>query len=105
MQQRPLWQLILLRNVAWFLLSLVLAVLVWLTAVSQSNPFEERRMVGIPLRVNHAPGLVVTNETSLPQTVTVELIGQRSEVSVLTTDDVLVTADLADWARDAHGSI
>ncbi|HLU10143.1 MAG TPA: CdaR family protein, partial [Oceanobacillus sp.] len=91
-----------LRNVAWFLLSLVLAILVWVTAVSQSNPFEERRMPGIPLRVNQAPGLVIVNEASLPQTVTVRLIGQRSEITMLTQDDVVVTANLADLGPGTH---
>src|SRR5690606_424526 len=102
MQQRPVWQQVLLRNVAWFLLSLVLAILVWVTAVSQSNPFEERRMPGIPLRVNQAPGLVIVNEASLPQTVTVRLIGQRSEITMLTQDDVVVTANLADLGPGTH---
>jgi YbbR domain-containing protein len=102
MQQRPAWQQVFLSNLAWFLLSLLLAVLVWVTAVSQSNPFEERRMTGIPLRVNQAPGLVVVNEDSLPPTVAVRLIGQRSEVIVLTTDDVVVTANLAELGPGTH---
>lgn len=102
MQQRPLWQQVFLRNVAWFLLSLALAVLVWVTAVSQSNPFEERRMTNITLRVNQAPGLVIVNEASLPQSVAVQLIGQRSEVSLLTADDVVVTADLTRLGTGTH---
>jgi YbbR domain-containing protein len=102
MQQRPAWQQVFFRNVAWFLLSLVLAVLVWVTAVSQSNPFDERRMTGIPLRVNQAPGLVVVNEANLPQIVTVQLIGQRSEVTLLAPDDVVVTADLTRLGPGTH---
>ena len=102
MQQRPLWQQMLLRNVAWFLLSLVLAVFVWVTAVSQSNPFEQRRMTGIPLRVTQAPGLVVVNATDLPPTVTAQLIGQRSEVVLLTSDDIVITADLTRLGPGTH---
>jgi YbbR domain-containing protein len=102
MQQRPLWQQMLLRNVAWFLLSLVLAVFVWVTAVSQSNPFEQRRMTGIPLRVNQAPGLVAVNAADLPPTVTVQLIGQRNEVVLLTSDDVVVTVDLTRLGPGTH---
>jgi YbbR domain-containing protein len=102
MQPRPLWQQVVISNVGWFLVSLVLAILVWVTAVSQSNPFEERRLAGIPLRVTAPADLVITNESSLPPTVAAQVIGQRSEVSMLTADDVVVTADLTGMGPGTH---
>lgn len=89
-------------NLIWFLLSLVLAIVVWLTAVSQSDPFEQRRMPGVPLRVNIDSGLIITNDSSLPTSVTVQVVGQRSALSLLTTDDVVVTADLRGLSPGTH---
>ena len=89
-------------NVVWFLLSLVLAVFVWLTAVSQSDPFEQRRLAGVPLRVAVDPGLIITNEADLPSTVSVQVIGQRSTINLLTTEDVVVSADLSGREPGTH---
>lgn len=93
---------IIAQNLSWFLLSLLLAVLVWITAVSQSNPFEQRRVAGIPLRTAYDPGLVITNESGLPSVVSAQIVGQRSDITLLTTDDVVVTADLTGLAPGTH---
>jgi YbbR domain-containing protein len=93
---------IITQNLSWFLLSLLLAVLVWITAVSQSNPFEQRRVVGIPLRITHDPGLVITNEADLPSVASAQIVGQRNEISLLTTDDVVVTANLTGLGTGTH---
>jgi YbbR domain-containing protein len=93
---------IITHNLSWFLLSLLLAVLVWITAVSQSNPFEQRRVVGIPLRITFDEGLVITNQSELPSVASAQIVGQRNEISLLTTDDVVVTADLGGLAPGTH---
>lgn len=93
---------IITRNLSWFLLSLLLAVLVWITAVSQSNPFEQRRVVGIPLRITYDEGLVITNQSELPSVASAQIVGQRNDISLLTTDDVVVTANLTGLGPGTH---
>jgi YbbR domain-containing protein len=101
MQSNSLRQVI-ARNLIWFVLSLILAIFAWITAVQQSDPFEQRRLPGVPLRVNVESGLIITNEAELPPSVSVLLDGQRNALNLLTSDDVVVTANLNGLEPGTH---
>jgi YbbR domain-containing protein len=82
-----------IENLGWFLASLVLAFFVWVIAISQSDPIQQRQFSQIPVRIEPDPGFLVTNNP--PRTVRVNVRAQSSVLDVLTPDDIVVRADLA----------
>jgi YbbR domain-containing protein len=102
MQQKPLTlRQTVLSNLFWFLASLVLAFAVWMVAVAQRDPIEERRLperATIQFIVDDA--MVITDSSS--QNAVLRARGQRSAVSLLTTEDVTVTADLRGLPPGVH---
>jgi len=89
-----------LENLLWFAGSLALAFFVWVIAVSQTDPIQERRLTGVPVQIVPDDGLLITNNPRETATVTVR--GQRSEIDLLTNDDVLVWADLKGLQAGSH---
>lgn len=75
-------------------LALALAVLVWLIAVNQENPLQERTLASpIPVTVaNLGPALVVMRPTQTSALVTVR--APRQTLDALRPDDVMLTLDL-----------
>jgi YbbR domain-containing protein len=85
-----------INNVLWFTGSLVLAFLVWMLAVTQSDPFEQWRMAErIAIRLTPDSGLIITNLDDITTTASMRLRAQRSMRSLVATDDILVWADLS----------
>ncbi|MCA9908232.1 MAG: hypothetical protein KC519_06245, partial [Anaerolineae bacterium] len=81
-------------NILWFGGSLVLAFVVWLFAVSARDPIEERRLserADIQF-VYDDESMILTDVTS--ETAVIRARGQRSNLTLLTVDDITVTADL-----------
>jgi YbbR domain-containing protein len=84
------------------LLSLLLALLVWLIAANQQNPFEER-VLASPVEVkltNLSDDLLIISPASARTTVT--LRAPSSVWDTLTTDKVHVTADLSGLSAGTH---
>lgn len=84
------------------LLSLLLALAVWIVASLEENPFQERDLnapVGIDV-VNLEPGLIITNE--FPQTTRVRMLAQQATWLTLGADDVTVVADLNGLGAGEH---
>jgi YbbR domain-containing protein len=103
MQNEPTLRRIILTNLMWFLGSLVLAFVIWLIAVSQSDPFVQWRLSErVPIRVTPDPGLIITNQSDFPSNASVQLRGQRSVQQLLAPDDVLVWADLSNLGPGEH---
>jgi YbbR domain-containing protein len=91
---------VMLENVLWFAGSLALAFFVWVIAVSQSDPIQEKRLAGVAVQIAPDEGLLITNDPRDSVTVTVR--GQRSVLDLLTADDVLVWADLSGLEAGSH---
>jgi YbbR domain-containing protein len=103
MQKTPTLREFILENILWFLGSLALAFLVWMTAVTQTDPIEQWRLVErAQIRVSPDPGLIITNGDSLTSTASVQLRGQRSVRQLITADDVVVSADLSGVGQGTH---
>lgn len=77
------------------LLALVLAVLVWLIAINQENPLQERNLTGqIPVALtNLEAGLVLMRPSQANASVSVR--APRQTLDALRLDDVALTLDLA----------
>ena len=87
-----IWSRSIVRNAGWLLISLLLSLSVWYVATIQADPIEERRFSRIPIQFSVPEDLVVTNSPT--STVVVEVRAQQSVLNVLTSDDIIVTADL-----------
>lgn len=84
------------RNLGWVLISLFLALVVWVAATMANNPVEERELKGVDIVYAIPDGFVLVNQQALPQTVSVFIRTQQSEWGLLVPDDVTVTAALED---------
>lgn len=92
-----------LENVFWFVASLALAFLIWMTAVSESDPIEQWRVSeAIPIRIQVDEGLIVTNSAEIRSTATIQLRAQRSQRSLIVADDIIVIADLTGYTPGTH---
>jgi YbbR domain-containing protein len=102
MQSRPLTaRQALVSNALWFIGSLVLAFLVWMTANAQRDPIEERRLTErSQIQFLLPQNMLLTNISS--DSVALRLRGQRSQLALLTTDDITVTADLEGLAPGTY---
>lgn len=92
-----------INNLLWFLGSLVLAFIVWMFAVTQSDPFEQFRLVErVPIRIAPDAGLIVTNAADISTTAAIQLRAQRSVRQSLAPDDVNVWVDLSGRGPGEH---
>jgi len=83
-------------NIRTFLLALVLAIAVWVSAVSAADPDEERRYPkSVPIEiVGQDPSLILTNDNDVPASIDVTLRAPRSVWEDLTTRENAVRAIL-----------
>ena len=102
MQNRPSFRRTALINLLWFLGALVLAFIVWMTAVAQSDPFEQWRLAGIPIHVTPDSGLIITNQGEFLTSASIQLQAPRSVHQLLVPDDVIVSADLTGLGAGEH---
>lgn len=88
-------------NILWLAGSLALAFLVWMTAVAQRDPIEELQLPGrVPIQFLVDDTMLISNASS--ETVAVRARGQRSALSLLTPDDVIISADMRGMPSGAH---
>ncbi|MBC7870950.1 MAG: hypothetical protein H7Y09_08935 [Chitinophagaceae bacterium] len=98
MQQRPRFTQEIGRpkighNLFWFAASLALALMVWIVATMQADPISERAFSGIAVQIEPDTGLLIVGTP--PRPVTVLVRAQQSVLSLLTSQDITVHADLA----------
>lgn len=80
-----------------FLLALVLAVIVWVVAVQQKNPFETRTMTRIPVAVRNLPdGMVMADASNPVLLADVRLRAPRTVWNILTQNDLRAYVDLSE---------
>ncbi|MBE2182619.1 MAG: hypothetical protein IAE89_04250 [Anaerolineae bacterium] len=102
MQQQSRQQTI-VNNLFWFFGCLALAFVVWVIAFLQHDPIIEWRLTErVPIRVEPDDGLIITNDNSLTNTASVYLQGPESTRPLLTTDDVVVVANLSGLTTGTH---
>jgi YbbR domain-containing protein len=87
------------------LLSLLLALAVWIVASLEENPFQERDL-NVPISidvVNLEPGLTITSD--MPETTRVRMLAQQATWLTLGADDVTVIADLSGLGAGVHNVV
>lgn len=99
-QRREAARRALMTNLMWFAGSIALAFFVWVIATLDSDPILERSFARIPIRVEHDPGLLVTEQRTL--TAMVRVRAPQSTLDQLEMDDIQVTADLRDMGPGEH---
>ncbi|OPY91862.1 MAG: YbbR-like protein [Syntrophaceae bacterium PtaU1.Bin231] len=92
MRNSSFFQLI-VRNLGWLLVSLLLALAIWVAANMANNPVEQHEIRAIPVRVEVPDGYVITGQPD-SSTVTAIVRAARSDWDLLLPEDILVTADL-----------
>jgi YbbR domain-containing protein len=91
----------LINNLMWFLVSLVLAFFVWVLATSQLDPIEQERLPErVSVQLEPDEGLLITNSPTRSAGVIVR--GQSSVLDLLTTDDIVLWADLNGLGPGTH---
>lgn len=90
----------LVNNVLWFLGSLVLAFFIWFVAVTDVDPIEQRTLRNVPIQFEVPEGLLIVNEPT--RNVQVQVRAQRSVLTALLVDDVVVRADLRELSPGRH---
>lgn len=92
-----------LDNLVWFIGSMVLAFFVWVIATLQSDPIQQQRFAErIPIRMNPDAGLLVTLPTTSNRQASVVIRAPNSVMDLLTSDEILVTADLSGLPAGEH---
>ncbi len=81
-----------LDNVMWLAGSLALAFFIWVIATLESDPIVESTFTRIPVQINYAEGLLITDQSRTMVGVSVR--GPQSTIARLSTDDIQVLADL-----------
>ncbi len=81
------------RNLGWAILSIFLAVAIWVAATMASNPVEQGELRGVLVRIELPDDFVLTKPLDTT-TVTAVVRATRSQWDLLTPGDVLVTANL-----------
>lgn len=88
-------------NLLWYAASLMLAFFIWMVATTQADPIEERRLPQqIQVQVINDPGVVVVEPVA--RNVVVTLRAQQSVLSALTSEDIIVRADLTGMGPGRH---
>lgn len=92
-----------LDNLLWFTGSMVLAFFIWMIATFQSDPILQQRFrERVPIRMNPDPGLLVTLPTTTNRQASVVIRAPNSIMELLTSDEILVTADLSGLGAGEH---
>jgi YbbR domain-containing protein len=93
----------LLSNLTSLILSLAMAMLVWVVAVQEADPVVERTLTQAPLRlVNQPPDTQLMNANTLPDSGQVDVRGPRSVVESIRPDELGLIVDLSQVGPGRH---
>ena len=87
-------------NVSWFFVSLVLAFIIWFVAETENDPIEQRLLRNIPIQVDVSDDFIVTSRSRTAASI--DIRAQQSILSLLTSDDIIVRADLTDFLEGTY---
>lgn len=79
-------------NLYWFVISLVLAIVVWFIAAIQANPIEQRAFSRIPITILVDEGMIITEQSS--QLARAFVRAQSDTLAILQQDDVTISVNL-----------
>lgn len=82
----------LLSNLAWFIGSFALALMVWVVAAIQADPIRQQSFNNIPVILNIPEGFTLTSTPR--QTARVIVRAQQSVLSLLSAEDIVVRAEI-----------
>lgn len=91
---------VVMENVLWFVGSLALALIVWMIAVTQSDPVEQWRVNNLPIRIAPDEGLIITSQSETAAAA--QLLAQQSVRGALASDDVIIGVNLQGLASGTH---
>ncbi|MBL8146801.1 MAG: hypothetical protein JNL34_10490, partial [Anaerolineae bacterium] len=92
-----------IENVQWFVGAALVAVIIWLLAVTSQNPVVQWRLPqAVPIRLEPAAGMIIVNQEVLSRMAVVTLRGPSSVQELMTPDDVVVYGDLAGLPPGTH---
>lgn len=86
---------------ATIILSLVIAVILWLYVIGEVNPLTKTTLKDIPVQILNAENLTSRDLAMVEETFTVNLTiqGQRSDIMELDKSEIIVTADLFGYSK------
>lgn len=92
------------RQLAWFAISLLLGLIIWIAATSENDPILERLYPGNVAirRANLDPNMVIVNENELPTTARVTIRAPQSSWDRLRESDIVVRADFGQLSPGDH---
>lgn len=94
---------VIVENTQWLLGAAVVALLIWLLAVTTQNPVVQWRLrQPVPIRLEPDAGMIIVNPEVLSRTAVVTLRGPSSVQELMTPDDVIVYGDLAGLPPGTH---
>jgi len=92
-----------IENVQWFVGAALVAVIIWLLAVTSQNPVVQWRLSQpVPIRLEPPAGMIIVNQEVLSRMAVVTLRGPSSVQELMTPDDVVVYGDLAGLPPGTH---
>jgi YbbR domain-containing protein len=89
------------QNAEWVIISLVLGFVIWIVAVLDDDPVQQRTLPQ-GIRVEFIQGEDVVRGSNLTRTARVTLLAPRSTFEKITSDDILLTADLSPLNPGTH---
>ncbi len=92
--------LALLRNLAWLLFCLLLALFIWVLATFQRDPIVQRSYIQVPIELRLSDGYLFVEEPRRSATVFVR--AQESMFERFTRDDISLFADLDNMGMGEH---
>jgi YbbR domain-containing protein len=99
-QKQPVKRVV-INNALWFAASFALAFFVWVIATLQTDPIVEQRFrASIPVQIEIDTGMTVVEQQT--STVTVTVRAQESVQEELTSEDIIVRADLRGLEPGVH---
>ncbi len=98
----------LLNNLGWKILSLFIAIILWVIVTTISNPSISKSFSDIPVSLTNSKDLVQADKQVYEildgETVTVTIAAPRSVISELKKEDIIVTADVEKSKRENNDS-
>lgn len=89
-------------NVLWFIASLGLAFMVWLTATLQVDPVGVAVFNNVPILMVENDAMILANRTTLRRTVSVTVRASESVRRLMTAEDITVRADISNLPAGTH---
>lgn len=98
----------LLNNLGWKILSLFIAIILWVIVTTISNPSISKSFSDIPVNLTNSKDLVQADKQVYEildgETVTVTIAAPRSVISELKKEDIIVSADVEKSKRENNDS-